>query len=130
MQERLTYQEIRSWVLGCFYQFYRGKVISHGNWVQDELEISFAYEQYYNSFELPLEQLMLEVLAMIMLAGRFSDTIQFHQKNVDNILKNNSLEDMLKDVSLEESEEFIQDMEILKLIDANQAKKLMHLDEN
>jgi hypothetical protein len=86
------------------------------NWVSGEYEISYAYEQYCDGFSSVTERLMLEALAIILLGGRAPQAEQYHRQKIANLLIGNNLESLLLNLPMEESEEFMQDMKILKLI--------------
>ena len=58
---------------------------------------------------------MLEVLVIILLGGRVPQAEQYHRQKIANLLIDNNLESLLLNLPMEESEEFIQDMKILKL---------------
>ncbi len=62
MEERVTYGEIRAWFLGSYYNYCRVKLNHQSPWVEGESEVGYAYSELENSFDLPIEKLMLEVL--------------------------------------------------------------------
>ncbi|MCG8906197.1 MULTISPECIES: Imm2 family immunity protein [Pseudomonas] len=116
MEERVTYSEIRTWFLGCYYNYCRVKIKSNSPWVEGESEVGYAYSELENSFDLPVENLMLEVLALILGAGRSSDKSQkYHRDAISELLGKESLSDMLEVLPEEEAEEFKADLKLLEL---------------
>ncbi|MFG9943215.1 hypothetical protein ACG3RN_20975 [Pseudomonas aeruginosa] len=63
---------------GSYYNYCRVKLNHQSPWVEGESEVGYAYSELENSFDLPIEKLMLEVLALILSAGRFSDKVKRH----------------------------------------------------
>lgn len=116
MEERITYREIRAWFLGCYYNYCRAKVKNNSPWVEGESEAGYAYSELEKSFDMPVENLMLEVLSLILGAGRSSDQSQkYHRGIISELLSENNLSDMLKELPEEEAEEFKADLKLLKL---------------
>ncbi|MGI4848928.1 MAG: hypothetical protein ACRYGK_12430 [Janthinobacterium lividum] len=116
MEERVRYQEMRSWLLNCYYNYCRSKLIGQRDWVAEESETAYAYDQFSNAFDSPLENLMLEVLSLILDGGRFPQFGIYHRTKIAEILRFSNLNDLLADVHAVEAEEFLQDMKILQLI--------------
>jgi hypothetical protein len=83
------------------------------SWSAGELEINWAYQEFYNSFELPIERLMLEVLTLILTAGRLPGL--FHREQIAKLLAEHSLDEMLHGIPTEEADELLYDMKLLKL---------------
>lgn len=120
--ERAPYRLIRWWLLDCYYTYCRSKLHtrSHGKggaWSPNEHELGYAYEQFEDAFEEPIEQLMLEVLALVLNAGRGPETVEpYHYGRIAEILEKQSLSEMLKDLQGEELREFEHDLKLLKLL--------------
>jgi hypothetical protein len=114
MEERVTYTEMRSWLLECYYTYCQGKFIAKKrSWSAGELEINWAYEEFYDSFELPIERLMLEVLTLILIGGRLPES--FHREQIARLLAEHSLDGMLQEIPTEETDALLYDMKLLKL---------------
>lgn len=59
---------------------------AHG--LREKSEVGYAYSELENSFDLPIEKLMLEVLALILSAGRSSDKVKrYHLDIIHGLLK-------------------------------------------
>ncbi len=121
-EERVPYTEIRDYFLRCYYLYCRNKIfnINHrgGGWIENEFELGYAYEQYESAYDLPIENLMLEVFTLIMIAGR--GPIQadaFHRKNIKSILSQYCFEEIIDDITEEEKKDLLYDMTLLDLID-------------
>lgn len=90
--------------------------MSHEEWAQGEYEIGYAYDQYCDTFSTAIEKLMLEVLAIILAGGRLPQFEQYHRQKISDLLEKNDLKNLLANVPIEEGEEFVHDMKILRLI--------------
>jgi hypothetical protein len=118
--ERVPYKLIRWWFLGGAYRncqhAYRENQGWQKRWADEYLG---SYEQYESAFDRPIEKLMLEVLLLIMVAGRNSQYEKFepyHRAKIAAILEKNDLSEMLKTLSGEELSEFEHDLKLLKLM--------------
>jgi hypothetical protein len=120
--ERAPYRLIRWWLLDCYYTYCRHKLHARNfenddGWAIDEHELGYAYEQCMDSYGLPIEQLMLEVLTMILNAGREPMTVEsYHRAKINAILENHDLQEMLNTLSGEERSEFERDLRLLNLM--------------
>ncbi|AVX36789.1 hypothetical protein ACSMDF_17170 [Yersinia enterocolitica] len=119
--ERILYQEIRSSFLECYYYCCRNILDNVGRggdgWAEGEHEIGYAYYQFENAYELPIENLMLNVLNLILGAGRFGDTFDsFYRREISEILSKHSLDDLMADIDEEERKDLLYDMKLLKLV--------------
>ena len=120
--ERFDYEEIRTSLLDLYYVCCRRK-LHHaprhgGEWHKDESEIGFAYGEFCDSYDLPIENIMLEVLALILRAGRGPEQAQkYHYNKIVEILSSHSLEELFKDIGEEERNDLLYDMKLLKLIE-------------
>ncbi|MCW3482193.1 Imm2 family immunity protein [Neisseriaceae bacterium JH1-16] len=115
MEERVSYAEIRAWFLECYYQYCQTKLFHLQQWVAGEYEFGFAYEEYSNAFSSDVERLMLEVLTLILAAGR-GQVETFHRERIAELLSGIDLQTLLAELPYEEAEEFRRDLNILKLI--------------
>ncbi|MGI4850206.1 MAG: hypothetical protein ACRYGK_19020 [Janthinobacterium lividum] len=116
MEERATYKEIRSWLSDSCFEYCRGKLLSHQSWATCESEQAFAYDELSTIFSSTIENLMLEVTALILNSGRLTQSDNYHRGKIDALLDGKNLNDLLANMPPEESEEFLNDMKILNLI--------------
>lgn len=119
--ERFDYEEIKISLLELYYVYCRRKVhyaSRNGEvWHKDESEIGFAYGEFCDSYDLPIENIMLEVVALILIAGRGPEQAQkYHYNKIAEILSSHSLEALLKDIDEDERNKLLRDMKLLKLI--------------
>lgn len=116
MDERLSYGEIRILYLSCYYHFCRFKLKSNSAWIGDESEAGYAYGELDNAFDKPIENLMLEVLALVMGVGRASSQAQkYHKDAILKLLGDKTVADMLEGLPAEEVDEFKADFDALGL---------------
>ncbi|MBN0280599.1 immunity protein Imm2, partial [Pseudomonas aeruginosa] len=74
------------------------------------------YSELENSFDLPIEKLMLEVLALILSAGRSSDKVKrYHLDVIHGLLKEIKLSSVLDDLPSDEAAELRDDLRVLGL---------------
>ncbi|QOT79037.1 Imm2 family immunity protein [Cupriavidus basilensis] len=117
MEDRVSYSVMRAWIFSRYYSYCRSKLNNKSSWVEGESEVGYAYDELDNSFELPVERLMLEVLTLILDAGRGSEQAgAYHRKAIEDLLENNDLSEMLKDIPMDEVEEFKIDINVLGVI--------------
>ncbi|PAA98150.1 hypothetical protein [Serratia fonticola] len=119
--ERVDYQEIKISLLELYYIYCQRKFRSTNSdkdmWLKDESEIGYAYGEFCDSYNLPIENIMLEVLALILRAGRGPEKAERHHCNrIAEILSNHSLDELIKDIDEEERNDLLYDMKLLKLI--------------
>ena len=114
IEERVTYAEIRAWFLGSYHSYCRVKLMHRSAWVEGESEVGFAYSELENSFELPVEKLMLEVLALILSAGRSSENVKkYHMEAALKLIEQIDLFSMLKELPSEEAADLVEDLRLL-----------------
>ena len=76
-------------------------------WCGAREEHAYAYDQFDNAFDQPIERLMLEVLMLILDAGRGSEQSRsFHREEILRLLAENDLNEMISGLQAEETEEF------------------------
>lgn len=119
--ERIDYYEIRLSFLGCCYEGCRQKLknITMGTSGVPKYEdgIGYAHYQFENSYELPIEQLMLDVVTLVLIAARGPEHVErFHRKEIKQILSTHPLYELIKELGEEEREDLLHDMKILQLI--------------
>lgn len=119
--ERTDYYEIKRDFLECCYDGCRVKLndIARGNsqWPEDTDGRGYASYQYEGVYQLPVEQLMLAVINLILMAARGPEHVEmFHRKEIKQILSTYPLDELLKELEGEEREDLLCDMQALQLI--------------
>lgn len=119
--ERIDYKEIKSSFLDGCYTYCQHKINNinlHGSiWTNNESEQAYAYELFDNAYDLPIENLMLEVVTLVLMAGRGPEQAEnYHRDRIAGILSENKLDELIADISEEERKDLIYDMSLLKLI--------------
>ena len=116
MEERVNYAEIRAWFLGSYYSYCRLKLRHRSAWGDGESEVGFAYSELESSFDLPVEKLMLEVSALILSAGRFSESVKkYHMDAALELVEQIDLSSMLKELPPEEAADLVEDLRLLEI---------------
>ena len=116
MEERVTYGEIRAWFLGSYYSYCRIKLSHQSPWSEGESEAGYAYGELENSFEMPIEKLMLEVLTLVLSAGRFSDEVKkYHLDIIYGLLREIDISSVLEGLPPDEAVELRADLDALGL---------------
>lgn len=121
--ERLTYKLMKWWYFTAAYRIcaieLRDQVKGQKRVLGNAAEYVWAYEQSESNY-LPIEKLMLEVIALITDAGRRKDTHPDYEinryKNINKILEKDDLQNMLKELPKEEREEFGHDLKLLGIM--------------
>ncbi len=118
---RIGYQEIKMSLLELYYIYCQQKFGSNSGdmdtWLKDESEIGYAYGEFCESYDLPIEKIMLEVLSLILRAGRGPEKAeQYHYNRIAEMLSKHSLDDLMTDIDAEERKDLLYDMKLLKLI--------------
>lgn len=114
MEDRIKYSEIRVWLLECYYKYCKVKIGHKSPWIEGESEVGYAYGELENSFDTPIEKLMLEVLTLVLSAGRASEkTYEYHLNCVYNLLESIDLSCILENLPSDEAEEFRSDLRLL-----------------
>ncbi|ATA25832.1 hypothetical protein BIY26_05140 [Brenneria goodwinii] len=119
--ERISYDEIRDSFLRYYYIYCRNKLDSFNRrgegWSEHESEIGYAYYQFENAYELEIENLMLNVLTLVLMAGRGPEQVEKNlRKDIKDMLSEHKLDELIADISEEERQDLIYDMSLLKLI--------------
>lgn len=116
MEDRVTYSEIRAWFLGCYYSYCKVKLSHQSSWAEGESEVGYAYGELENSFDLPIEKLMLEVIALILSAGRSPNKVKRHHLDaISKILEEIKISSILEELPSAESAELEDDLRLLGL---------------
>lgn len=118
---RIGYQEIKMSLLELYYIYCQQKIGSNSRdmdtWLKDESEIGYAYGEFCESYDLPIENIMLDVLSLILRAGRGPEKAeQYHYNRIAEILSKHNLDELMTDIDEEERKDLLYDMKLLKLI--------------
>ncbi|GJI97218.1 hypothetical protein RugamoR57_39360 [Duganella caerulea] len=116
MRDRITYYEIRTWLLDCYYVYCREKMFSGSQWEEGEHELGYAYDQYSDAFHLPIEKIMLEVLVLVLASGRLTKSALYHYQKISEFSAGTRLHDIANDLPPDERNDFLYDLSILKLV--------------
>jgi hypothetical protein len=119
-EARVPYRLMRWWFLDAAYVCCRGDIHYNNRWhappLGSQSEYTWAYSQYQDSYSRPIENLMLEVVVLILYAGRASEqTESTHRQAIADILKKHDLKTMLAELPADERREFVEDMRTLQL---------------
>ncbi|MBS4429593.1 hypothetical protein E2566_00340 [Pectobacterium punjabense] len=120
--EHIYYKEIKESFLIKYYDCCRNMIFVKNKGKEIEniyfQEIGYAYDQAEGSYYFPIENLMLEVLSLIMIAGRGPEiTERYHREMIEKILVEHPLEQLLEEITEEEKSDLLYDMSLLGLID-------------
>ncbi|MBN3170726.1 hypothetical protein [Pectobacterium brasiliense] len=120
--ERIDYKEIKESFLIKYYDCCRNMIFVKNKGKEIEniyfQEIGYAYDQAEGSYYLPIENLMLEILSLIMIAGRGPEiTERYHREMIEKILVEHPLEQLLEEITEEEKSDLLYDMSLLGLVD-------------
>lgn len=116
--QRTNYEGIRDLLLSGCYAYCRHKIKSKKRWLSSdqEHEVSFAYEQLDNAFDLPIERLMLEVAVLILDAGRGNqDFFSFHRNAIDSIMSSENVGALIQALPEDERSSFLDDLDLLEI---------------
>ncbi|MCY1549249.1 Immunity protein Imm2 [compost metagenome] len=116
MEDRVTYGEIRAWFLGSYYNYCRVKLSHQSPWGEGEIEAGYAYSELENSFDMPIEKLMLEVIALVLSAGRSSKEVEkYHLDIISGLLREVDIYSVLEGLPSDEAAELRGDLKVLGL---------------
>ncbi|QJW54285.1 hypothetical protein HL670_01153 [Serratia plymuthica] len=123
-EERASYIEIRHDFLDSYYTCCKHKLhifnLTGDLWGEGESEVGYASYQWENAYDLPVENLMLEVIILIMRAGRGPEIAEENgRKAIAEILAKNPLDELLTCLDDEEKNSLLYDMSLLGLIESN-----------
>ena len=104
----IFFQDAFSW---CQEKFNSGYI---HDWTINENEWGAALDTYENAFQLPIEKLMLYVIAITGLSGRNKIAHYSIFSDIEEILSLNSLDDLIMDLEDVEKDEFLRDLNIVK----------------
>lgn len=121
-EERIGYEEIKNSFLRCYYIYCRNKLDSFNRrgevWGESESEIGYAYYQFEDSYDLDIEKLMLNVITLVLMAGRGPKQVEKNlRESINSILKNKALNVIVQNITEEEKIDLLYDMSLLGIID-------------
>jgi hypothetical protein len=110
--ERISYAVIKELLLSYYWRGCR----DHGfaGWLPEQVS-AWAYGEFEGSYDLPIENLMLEVASLVLTGGWFSDQARYHKEEILRILSVINLNAQLTELPQEEAEEFTNDLRVLNL---------------
>lgn len=112
MEDRVTYAEIKDMFLDVYYRTCRNHY-NDDNWPTDSI-LSFVYHEFSDSYELDIENLMLNVIGLVLVNGRYKNIVDYMQNEVKEVLSKHSLAQLLIDIPNDEANEFLYDLEMVK----------------
>lgn len=116
---RVPYHLILWWFFKSVYGCCCTSVHYNNRWHNLPLEPLSEYTTAHaqsEGFSLPIEQLMLEVITLMVYAGRASEKNESaHRQAIAEILRKHDLETMLAELPADERREFVEDMRTLQL---------------
>ncbi|VEI77355.1 Uncharacterised protein [Mannheimia haemolytica] len=113
--ERIDYKTLKQWFLDdayiwCQRQFEKGMIKKHHH---NFNEWGGALDSFSRSFELPIENLMIDVIFLITNAGRLRLSHQIVFNRVTNVLSKYNLSDLISCLEEEEKQEFLYDLNLV-----------------
>lgn len=113
-EERVTYETIKSWALGCYFEGCRDHAVMKG-WPHEQI-MGYVDYQFENVFERPVESFMWRVVLLVLSGGWHPDWDSRARQLIAAQLAEDGLANLLADVPPEEAELFQHDLRILKFI--------------
>ncbi|MET3432443.1 hypothetical protein ABIC71_001929 [Herbaspirillum seropedicae] len=119
--ERVPYKVIQWRLLNNYYFFCRLALVGESGFknIRDAHlnRIVFAYQKCEEIYSRPIEKLMLEVLTLVLDAGRSKNIFEkTHRQKIRYILENNNFGEMLLYLPEEEKRTFEADLDLLKIV--------------
>lgn len=100
--DRVPYDEIKANFLDSYYGYCWTKVHQGQKWTDGEHEIGYAYQEAKLAYDLPIEKLMLEVIALVLGGKRWPQVDRHHYKKIEELLADNKLKVMLDNLPKDE----------------------------
>lgn len=119
----LSYEEIQQRMLSYYPTYCRVKLKrkkqSGTSWEPGEMEVGYALNEMCDSFQHPVEDLMLHVATLVLAAGRESEVShRYLLDTVQGLLAREGLEALLGPLSEEDRLEVREDLMLLDIIRA------------
>ena len=83
MTETISYQEIKNIIRSYYWRGCRDHALD--NWTTEQV-YAWTYNELENSFDLAIENLMLEVIFFVLTSGLQSSLSLYHKKSANEIL--------------------------------------------
>ena len=122
MDNRICYDEIKRDFLACYFAYCRSHIRRNEGWCNGEYEVTHAYDEFvymeknkYTAYARNIENLMLEVTALILEANRLPKMAQYHRKMISKLLEKDNLSREINDLPENERLDFISDLELLNI---------------
>ena len=113
-ETRVPYDEIRAWTLEAYFIFCRDRGVAKR---LSQLEVlGYAYDEFYDSFDRAIENLMFLVVILILSGGWHDEFEGRIRQKIASHLSSRNLTELLSEIPAEEQELFVHDLRILKLI--------------
>lgn len=113
-EERITYQTLKEWALGSYFDFCRDRGVVKG---MSHLEVvGYVSLDFEYGFERQIEDLMWRVVLLVLSGGWHSYFDVKQRQLIADQVAEHGLENLLADVPKDEADLFRHDLEILKLI--------------
>lgn len=114
----MSYDEVKSGFSSSRYAACRNMFMilnnGHNNIMSESSDQAFAYEAWEGAYTEPVEDLMLELVTLIFMAGRGSQkTVDYHKEKISKILSINNLDDMLENVTEDDKGDILYDLKLL-----------------
>lgn len=116
VEERIIYDELKNWMLMNYFDDCRDYAFDKG-WTYSQI-VSTVHDGYEGSFSRPIENLMLELIALILTGGWNQQTAEYHRKQITELLSKYQLSELLDGVPEEEAKQFEMDLRKMKFLEA------------
>lgn len=113
-EERVTYETLKLWALECYYEGCRDHAIMKG-WPHEQI-MGYVDYQFENVFERPVEIFMWRVILLVLSGGWHQDWYSRARQLIEDQIVKDGVDSLLAGVPDDESELFLHDLKILKLI--------------
>jgi hypothetical protein len=113
MIEITYYQEIKDIAFSCYWRGCRDH--KRYNWTSEQI-YAWTYNELENSFDLPIENLMLEVVFFVLTSGLQGTLSEYHKKSAQGIIAEIDLAHELASLQPDDATEFQADLRALGLI--------------
>lgn len=112
---------IEWWFMDACFSYSKRKLLNsadeRGAWEDEESEFAYAYREYVDVFDLPVERLMLEVVVLFAYGGRAPQGVErAHRDNIASILSICDIDDLIVGVPNGEATTFVADLKALGFV--------------
>jgi hypothetical protein len=113
MTEAISYQEIKNIILSYYWRGCRDHV--QDNWTTEQV-CAWTYNELENSFDLAIENLMLEVIFFALTSGLQNPLSSYHKKSANEILSAIDLQNEISKMLPQDVLDFKEDLIALAYI--------------